>query len=107
MHLLQGAYHQKAVWTKGGEKLTFHAHADEGGVGSSLFEGHAYGKCGAKECGNEDFSETYQVETVDFVEYLKMVARPQGARSAPTNCCIRALRVCGLYQCLESSVLVP
>ncbi len=101
MHWLQGAYHQKAVWTKGGEKLTFHAHADEGGVGSSLFEGHAYGKCGAKECGNEDFSETYQVETVDFVEYLKMVARPQGARSA--------LPYKLLYSCLKSmrAVSVP
>jgi len=38
------------VWTQGGETLIFHAHADEGGVGSSLFGGHAYSKCGSKVC---------------------------------------------------------
>ena len=71
----KGRHNQKAVWTKDGQTLEFHAHSDEGGVGSSLFGGHAYGQCGSKVC-DQDFSETYHVSTVDFVKYMREVARP-------------------------------
>lgn len=70
-----GRHNRQAVWITDGELRTFHSHTDEGGVGSSLFGGHAYGKCGSKVC-EDDFSESYQVETVDFAAYLRRVARP-------------------------------
>jgi FkbM family methyltransferase len=71
----KGRHNRKAVWITDGERRTFHSHTDEGGVGSSLFGGHAYGKCGSKVC-EQDFSESYEVETLDFAAYMKRVARP-------------------------------
>jgi len=43
-----GIFHAKAVWKEGGKRLVFHAHKDEGGVGSSLYDEHAYGRCGTQ-----------------------------------------------------------
>mmetsp|Transcript_64316 Transcript_64316/g.172145 ORF Transcript_64316/g.172145 Transcript_64316/m.172145 type:complete len:154 (+) Transcript_64316:188-649(+) len=56
--------------------MRFFAHTDDGGVGSSLYSGHAYEKCGTIDC-KQDFSEQYDVLTVDFAAYMKRVARPK------------------------------
>uniref|UniRef100_A0A7S4K0C1 Methyltransferase FkbM domain-containing protein n=1 Tax=Guillardia theta TaxID=55529 RepID=A0A7S4K0C1_GUITH len=71
-----GHFHQKAVWKHDGEKIRFHAHSDEGGIGSSIMNDHAYHQCGSKVC-EQDFSQEYDVETVDIVRYIKEVALPQ------------------------------
>ena len=43
-----GHFHQKAIWKHDGEKIRFHAHSDEGGIGSSIMNDHAYHQCGSK-----------------------------------------------------------
>jgi FkbM family methyltransferase len=78
-----GVYLQRAAWIKSGQTLTFHAHADAGGMGSSLFGDSVYsnGFCdGNVSCHFPDsatsMAQKYEVETVDVVELVQAVARP-------------------------------